>query len=125
MWIFSVFGFYSIACADKPGTKKIDKNTVMVRARVRKHLENLKNRFPSLADTEILALPGRDYGFRLIMPKIVWVEVLKDMAEEQTWSNFKTEAAARSADTGSAYIEKLHAVWWEMLGLQDSQTRRN
>jgi hypothetical protein len=34
------------------------------------------------------------------------------------WSNFKDEAAARKADTGSEYIDKLHAVWWEMLKLQ-------
>jgi hypothetical protein len=97
----------------------------MVRALVRKHLTNLKRRFPSLADTKILALPGRDYGFRLIVPKSVWVKVLTKMAEEQTWSNFKNEAAARNADTGSAYVNKLHAVWWEMLQLQESQTRRN
>ena len=97
----------------------------MVRARVRKHLINLKSRFSSLADAKILVLPGRDYGFRLIMPKAVWVEVLKEMAEEQTWSNFKNEAAVRSTDTGIAYIDKLHAVWWQMLQLQESQTRRD
>jgi hypothetical protein len=95
----------------------------MVRARVRKHLINLKSRFSSLSDAKILVLPGRDYGFRLIMPKAVWVEVLKEMAEEQSWSNFKNEAAARSADTGIAYIDKLHAVWWQMLQLQEPQTR--
>jgi hypothetical protein len=39
----------------------------MVRARVRKHLTNLKRRFAQLAETKILALPGRDYGFRLIV----------------------------------------------------------
>jgi pyocin large subunit-like protein len=109
----------------KPGTKEIDPNTVMVRARVRKHLANLTSRFASLADAKILALPGHDYGFRLIVPKAIWVEVLKEMAEEQTWSNFKNEAAARSADTGSEYVNKLHAVWREMLRLQESQTRHN
>jgi hypothetical protein len=29
------------------------------------------------------------------------------------------EAAARKADTCSEYIDKLHAVWWEMLKLQE------
>lgn len=91
----------------------------MVRARVRKHLINLQRRFPSLVDTKILKLPGRDYGFRLIVPKVVWVAVLREMAEEQTWSNFKAEAAARKSDSGNAYVNKLHAVWWEMLQLQE------
>lgn len=80
-------------------------------------------RLPSLADAKILAFPGRDYGFRLIVPKSVWVEVLSELAQEQTWSNFKTEAAVRKADTGSAYVTKLHAVWWEMLQLQDRTIR--
>ena len=78
----------------------------MIRARVRKHLTNLQRLFPSLAGVKILALPGRDYGYRLIVPKDVWVEVLKGLAEEQTWSNFKDEAAAHEAETGSAYIDK-------------------
>jgi hypothetical protein len=91
---------------------------LMVRARVRKHLTNLQRRFPSLANAKILSLPCRDYGFRLIVPKAVWVEALQEMAEEKTWTNFKNEAAARKADTGSAYINKLQDVWWEMLRLQ-------
>jgi len=46
MWIFSRQGFFSIACADKPGSgRKIDPDTVMVRARLKAHLQNLKNRF--------------------------------------------------------------------------------
>ena len=76
-------------------------------------------------DTKILALPGRDYGFRLIVPKAVWVEVLKEMAEEQTWSNFKNEAAKNQGKTGADYTRTLHDVWEIMYRLQESQTRRN
>ena len=49
---------------------------------------------------------------------------LTGLAEEQTWSNFKDEAAARKADTGSEYVHKLHAVWWEMLQLQERESDR-
>ena len=80
--------------------------------------------FPSLAETKILALPGRDYGFRLIVPKAVWVEVLKELANEQFWANFKTEAETRKADTGGDYVNKLHAVWWKMVQLQKPETKR-
>jgi hypothetical protein len=90
----------------------------MVRARVKKHLINLTKRFPAVADAKILALPGRDYAFRIVVPKATWVQVLTGLAKEQTWSNFKDEAAARKADTGSEYVDKLHAVWCEMLQLQ-------
>jgi hypothetical protein len=44
MWIFTRFGFYSIACANKSDTNEIDPNVVMVLARVKKHLKNLNNR---------------------------------------------------------------------------------
>ena len=125
MWIFSILGFYSIACADKPGTHGIDPDTVMVRARVRKHLTNLQHRFPSLAETKILTLPGRDYGFRLIVPKSVWVEVLKELAEEQNWSNFKSQAAKNMGQTSTDYTSALHDVWEVMYGLQVGKNRRS
>ncbi len=118
IWIFSCYGFYSIACANKPGTNEIDSDTVMVRARVGKHLMNLKKRFPTLTDAKILATSGSDYAFRFVIPKATWVEVLTALAEEQTWSNFKDETAARAAETGREYVNSLHAVWLEMLKLQ-------
>jgi hypothetical protein len=90
----------------------------MVRVRVRKHLTNLQRRFTSLARVKIVALPGSDYGYRLIVPKTAWIDVLKALAEEQTWSNFKNEAAAQSEATGSAYVNALHEVWGVMQKLQ-------
>jgi len=95
----------------------------MVRARVRKHLTNLQRRFPLLARTKILTLPGRDYGFRLIVPKAAWVEALKEMAAEQTWSNFKNEAAKSQGQTGADYTRALHDVWEIMYGLQELEKR--
>jgi hypothetical protein len=127
MWIFSVLGFFSVVCARNPVTGKIDPETVMIRARVKKHLRNLQNRFPSLAGVEILAWPERDYGFRLIVPKAVWVDALDALAQEKTWGNFKNEAAKHEAQTGSAYVNALHDVWSVMFQLQSMQehhTRR-
>lgn len=123
MWIFSRWGFYSIACANKPGSPEIDPDTVMVRARVRRHLVNLQKRFPVLAGAKILALPGRDYDYRIIVPKATWVQVLTGLAEEQTWSNFKNEATAHQAETSAQYIQKLHSVWADMLELQNRASR--
>jgi len=45
MWIFTKYGFFSIACANKPGSGDIDPNVVMVRSRLKGHLVNLRERF--------------------------------------------------------------------------------
>jgi hypothetical protein len=83
MWIFSVYGFYSVACASKPDGA-LDPDTLMVRARCKDHLQNLQKRCPQLASSKILSPPNRDYGYRLIVPKSVWVAALQEMVEEQS-----------------------------------------
>lgn len=119
MWIMSVYGFFSIASADKPGTLKgIDLDTVMVRARSRGHLENLRTRFDHLAPYKIVEIANRDYGFRMIMPKEDWVKALDEMAREQEWSNFKDECHKNRIEVGNEYISCLHRVWSVMLSLQ-------
>jgi hypothetical protein len=118
VWVLTSIGFYSIACANKRGTREIDPEMVMIRARVRQHLLNLQKRFPALAIAKILALPGRDYRYRIVVPKATWVAVLKGLAEEQTWSNFKNQAARNATETGSAYVDTLHDVWGVMQRLQ-------
>lgn len=95
----------------------------MVRARVRKHLTNLQQRFAAIADVKILTLPGRDYGYRIIVPKAVWAEALKELAQEQTYSNFKSEAAMNQGQTGADYTRALHDVWEIMYDLQEGRTR--
>jgi hypothetical protein len=122
MWIFVRYGFYSVACANKPDGS-LDRQTVMIRARCRDHLQNLRDRFSALADAEITAIPNRDYRYRLIIPKQVWVPILAEMAEEQDWSNFKNEAARFQAAASSDYIHALHDVWGVMHRLQEKPER--
>ena len=124
MWIFTRYGFYSIACADKPGTKIIDPDTVMVRARVKKHLNNLQDRFTTLADTKILTLQGHDYDFRMLIPKSTWLQILNQLADEQVWRNFKLEAANNVKQTGIDYTRALHEVWGTMYSLQEARSGR-
>lgn len=120
MWVFTIYGFFSIASADKEGVvpRQIDPNTVMVRARTRQHLETLQERFPFLKQYEIQEWAARDYGYRIICPKADWVLALTEMAEEQEWSNFKDEAHHNQVDIGAQYISCLHRVWSVMLSLQ-------
>jgi hypothetical protein len=47
------------------------------------------------------------------------VPVLAELAQEQTWSNFKNQAADYAGGHGSEYIDALHRVWSVMHRLQD------
>jgi hypothetical protein len=94
----------------------------MLRARSRKHLENLKERFSStaLGKADILESAGTDYRYRVILPKKEWASILSELAMEQTWSNFKNEADsyARSKKEPGSYVHALHEVWQVMWNLQ-------
>jgi len=121
MWIFTRYGFFSIACANKTdGT--IDPDNVMVRARLHEHLVSLRDRFPDseIGKAEILSWDGRDYKYRIIVSKVAWVYALTEMAAEQTWSNFKNEASrfSRAKKMAHAYVDSLHQIWEVMYRLQ-------
>ena len=123
MWVFTIYGFYSIACAGKPdGT--LDPDMVMVRARRKDHLQNLQKRCPELASSQIISPPNRDYGYRLIVPKSVWVAALREMTEEQKWDNFKSEVRKRMGLDGADYTDALREVGEIMLRIQESDTRQ-
>jgi hypothetical protein len=117
MWLFTRYGFFSLACARKPDGSP-DPESLMVRGRRREHLANLQKRFPALAGTEIVLLPNRDYRYRLIVAKNVWVNVVAELAQEQDWSNFKNEAARFLGPVEKDYTDALHEIWGVMYGLQ-------
>lgn len=110
MWIFTRYGFYSIACARTPNGAP-DLENVMIRARLRDHLCGLQERFPDLASTEITTTPERDYRYRLTGSKRVWASILYELSLEQEWSNLKNEAEAYQGKRGTEYVHALHQVW--------------
>ncbi|HEV2326444.1 MAG TPA: hypothetical protein VGS10_21075 [Terracidiphilus sp.] len=126
MWVFTRYGFVSIACASKHDGS-VDEARVMVRARLREHLENLCERFPNseMAKVPILNDAGTDYRFRVVIPKSEWATILNELALEQTWTNFKNEASrfARLKKTSSSYVDALHDVWQVMARLQHEGER--
>ena len=122
MWLFTRYGFYSIACAH--GTDgSVNKKKLMIRARRFNHLKNLQTRFHFLSESEIVRLPNRDYRYRIVVAKEVWADVLSDLVQEQEWSNFKAEAGRYQASGGEDYIHALHDVWHVMKRFQDSEPR--
>ena len=121
MWLFTRYGFYSVACASQP-SGSIDPGTVMIRARRAAHLSNLQERFPSLAGKEIVTLPDRDYRYRLIVAKELWAVALSELGREQDWANFKNEVARYQGDADPWYVHALHDVWSVMYNLQRKTT---
>jgi hypothetical protein len=107
MWLFTIYGFYSVSVEGK---------TTSLRARLRKHLLALQERFPGLQKAEIITLPRRDYRYRIIVKNGVWAKVARALVREQTWSNFKTKA--HEVNGNDEYVHALHAVWGEMFDLQ-------
>ena len=122
MWIFTKHGFFSAVCARKGDGKHnepIDLDRIMVRARVRGHLEALKKRFSDLLDgCEIQDSTSTDYAFRFFVKKTVWVQVVAELANETDYDNFKSEVADHQGRSGAAYEHSLHAVWSVMHKLQ-------
>lgn len=122
MWIFTRYGFFSIAAAKADGGQSHtpDPDKVMVRARQKRHLQNLQKRFPQLADVEILSGKSTDYRYRIIIPKSVWSECVNEFVNEQDWSNFKGETERFLGPGFRDYTRALHRVWNVMHELQET-----
>lgn len=122
MWIFTKHGFFSAVCArqgDGRHGQPVDHGRIMVRARMREHLEALKERFPSLlGQCEIRESAGTDYAYRLFVDKAAWSQVLAGLAEETDYDNFKSEVARHQGRAGTEYEHSLHGVWSVMMRLQ-------
>ncbi|SRR6266852_1584964 len=122
MWLFTRYGFYSIACAS-PKDGSLNHNFVMIRARRVDHLRRLQGRFAALAGADIVTLAHRDYRYRLIVSQELWAGIVSEQASEPEWSNFKNEVARYQGPAGSDYVHALHNVWGVMHELQDSEVR--
>jgi len=123
MWIFTKHGFFSAVCArqgeGEPG-QPVDPERIMVRARVRRHLESLKERFSDLlGGCEIREFAHSDYAFRIFVPKSAWTEVMAELAGETDYDNFKSVVARHQGREGAAYGHALHQVWSTMHRLQE------
>lgn len=103
MWIFCRYGFYSVTVLRNGDT--------YLRARSKNHLQRLRTRFPQLQQhTQLEHTPKRDYPWRQRVPALWWANMLRDLALEQDWSNFKDEAG-RCHGKSSKYARTLHQIW--------------
>ncbi len=125
MWIFSKYGFFSSVCArqgDGSHGNPVDTDRIMVRARLRAHLERLAEAYPEhLGGCTISESSNTDYRFRIFVDKASWVCVVAALANELDYDNFKNEAA-RLHGHGSGYLRALHDVWEIGYRMQSSET---
>ena len=119
MWISSVVGMFSVVQAGpEPGQRSNAPRKLMVRARVRRHLELLQSAHPALQPLPILESdPGRDYRWRIIVPRRVFARVVGTMVLGIGYGNFKGACAA-SPDLAQDYSSALHEVWSAFRRLQ-------
>jgi len=108
MWIFTTIGFFSAV------QKQDDPTVIQVRARVREDLVRLKEAVPGAS--EILALPNRDYPYRVYMSHGDWAGFCAGMAESIDYPNFKDAVKKISGyERGSLYM----GVWSVMHRAED------
>jgi hypothetical protein len=99
--------------------KPVDPNRVMVRARKKKHLQDIINRFEKLNSPEILDKTDTDYRYRIFVAKSVWKEVMYELTEELNYDNFKSEV--KKVNDDAEYQKCLNQVWYAMYQFQERE----
>jgi len=100
MWLFTTFGFFSIV-------EKEAGDVLTVRARVRKDLDRLRERYlPTLSPTE--ANTGTDYPYRATASRSAVADAMSRVAEDIRYPNFKDAVAD---ELGPPRAHLYHSVW--------------
>lgn len=139
MWAMTTLGFFSATCARQGSGGKgqpVDPDRIMIRARLREHLENLQAfaltsaRLADAEDPPALLLEvseadihesqTTDYRCRIFVSKAAWADVLARLALAEDYDNFKSAVYARMG--ACPYEEALHRVWSVMYGIQEART---
>lgn len=112
MWIFTKHGFFSVT------QSTLRKDDMMIRARVREHLEDLKANHKTLARSKIIRTTDSDYRFRLIVKRWRWELVGKALIEGIDYSNFKGKCAQVPHLRRFGWLNALHDIWSIHFGVQ-------
>lgn len=98
MWVFTTIGFFSAVKVKDEHAEELKLNParapwLMVRARVREDLVNLLDVCKQLGapEPEILQWKGRDYPYRVIIPRRQWEMIMEHLCSEIDYPNFKGE----------------------------------
>jgi hypothetical protein len=110
MWLYTTRGFFSIVRNYESPSE------VLVRARLKGDLENLRSVWPTLTPTR--ETNRRDYRFRATIDVRELPLLLSKLASELTYTNFKDAVAAKQ---GHERSDLYHDVWHVMAEAQDRE----
>lgn len=110
MWLYTTRGFFSIVRNSE------NMGEVLVRARLRGDLENLRSIWPTLTPTR--ETNRRDYRFRATIDVRELPLLLSKLASELTYTNFKDAVAAKQ---GYPRADLYHDVWHVMAEAQERE----
>lgn len=128
MWVFTQHGFYSVVAAkpskDRSGKLKkmgvtSDDTHVLVRARVKEDLEDLKTNY--MPDLEIFTETGADYSHRCYMTRQEWKGILAVTVDELDYDSHFKEASRDGSKGAPGRYSAYMGVWSELARLQDTK----
>ena len=107
MWLYTIHGGFSVV------RSRQQPHEVMIRARRRKHLYNLRDA-GLLPDTaRILTTDRSDYRHRAIIAAADWPHIAAKLAAEVDYTNFKStcEEHAGEGRLERSFVDGLHQIW--------------
>lgn len=126
MWNFTKYGFTSVVAYDPTKDKKPDSpfpkiakqagTHLLVRARIKADLDQLKRVVPSLViDTDA----GADYAYRAVITRSHMKKFMCLMVDEIDYDSHFKEAARDNSPLAPGRYQAMMGVWGEMAKLQD------
>jgi hypothetical protein len=93
LWIFTTRGFFSIV------EHKKDPNRLLIRARIRKDIDNIKTLFEELGleVSDVEENVSFDYRYRVFTSRSDWASVMTQLITDIGYTNFKN--AVHEADS--------------------------
>ena len=113
MWLFCRLGFFS-------AVKDMGSDKLMIRARCVDDLRALQQAHLT-AKHQIVLTPDRDYPARIYVAKREWARIVKSLADELDYTNFKSSVGV---DKGLERARTYHKVWATLQADLDDRRRR-
>ncbi len=103
MWLITTIGFFSVV--QKPSS-----DVLTVRARVKKDLDTLREKYlPNLSTT--ITNTGSDYPYRATVRHVDFAEALSAIAKDIDYGNFKSHVAQAM---GLRRAHLYHKIWRDL-----------
>ena len=112
MWLFTRWGFYSIACArqgdDGSTGNEIDSHSLVIEAFDEQHLTALKSHLPDLiGNCFIKQVAESEFRFHMIVDKNIWSQVMLSLSQELNYDDFREEMVRKHSMDDPAYLKAM------------------